>query len=302
MAKILKIALAILILLTGVWYFLIKDYDYKITFKTPQATGIVYSSLLEWNNWEASGSKAVITVTKQPFSNLEQELKVSDSIINIKWEIVRESDSITKVSAYLTDKNNSLLQKLKAPFGKSDFVKRGLSTVKRIQKELKEIENRYRVGRIEMSKIPKQYCAYVSLESKLNEKANQMMGSNAFIITYFEDNNIEIIGNPFLEVTHWNEQENTVAFNFCFPIAFNENYKNSEDLKFKMTEEKPALKVLFNGNYRISDCAWFSIMDYAKRNKIDIEKLPTEIFFNDPHSGGDELEWKTEIYMPIKSN
>ena len=29
--------------------------------------------------------------------------------------------------------------------------------------------------------------------------------------------------------------------------------------------------------------------------------MPLEFFYNNPHYGGDELNWKAEIYMPIKN-
>jgi len=297
-----KIKFIIVFLLVGFlgWYFFLKSYDYQITFQTAHPTGVVYNTLLTWNNWESSENKAVTIYAKTPFSKLNQELHVSDSIINIEWKIIRNNDSLTKVTAYLTDKDNSFIQKLKVPFVKTDFQNRMISTVKRIKEQLRDSEKKYKVGQVEMSKIPKQYCAYISIESKLSEKANKMMEVNSEIVNYLFDNSIEIEGNPFLEVTKWNEEENSLSFNFCFPVAYNDDYTPYSDIKFKMTEEKPALKTVFNGNYRVSDCAWFSLIDYAQQNKINIERLPTEIFFNDPHSGGNELEWKTEVYMPIK--
>lgn len=300
--KFLKILGVISILSLGIWYFFIKNYDYKITFKTPQSKGIIYNYILGWNNWETSKNSVVGTYGKEPFLKLSQELHVSDSIIDIDWEIVKVSDSVTKVTAYVTDKNNSLIQKLKVPFVNTAFVNRMVSTVKKIQKELKELGDAHRVGTVEISKIPEQYCACIGLESTLSEKANKMIEMNADILIYLEENNIDIIGSPLLEVDKWDELHNTIAFNFCFPVAFNQNYKESEAVKFKMIEEKPALKTIFNGNYRISDCAWFSIIDYAEKKAIEIERLPVEVFLNDPHSGGNELEWKAEIYIPIKNN
>ncbi|MFH4969432.1 GyrI-like domain-containing protein [Gaetbulibacter sp. M240] len=262
---------------------------------------MVFNTLAAWNNWEPPSNKMVKTYSAVPYSKLNQELQVSDSIINIEWEIKR-TDSVTVVTAYVKDKNHSLIQKLKVPFVRTDFVNRMIATVKRIQKELNALSKEYKVGPMENSKIPKQYCAYISLESKLGEKASKMMASNAYILTYLEDNNIAIMGHPFVEVSQWNKEKGSMTFNFCFPVAHNEDYQSTEDIKFKMTQEKPALKTIFNGNYRISDCAWFSIIDFAEQKNIDIERLPTEIFFNDPHEGGNDREWKAEIYMPLNNN
>ncbi|WP_242082817.1 hypothetical protein [Aestuariivivens sediminis] len=289
-------------MVSGIWYFFIKSYDYKITFRTTQASGIIYQTLLGWNNWEPLNNKKVQTLEKIPFTGIKQQLDLSDSIIDIRWKICRVSDSLCQVNAYLSDRKNGILQKLKVPFVKTDFVKRGLSIVKRIQRELNDLDERYKVGKVEISKIPEQYCAYVSLESKLEEKANQMMVNNSYILSYLQDNNIEIIDAPFLEVTQWNADDGYLFFNFCFPVSNTKNYRDFEEIKFKTTNEKLALRVSFNGNYRISDCAWFTLIDYAERNHMEIEKMPTEIFYNDPHNGGNELDWAAHIYMPIKTD
>jgi len=46
--------------------------------------------------------------------------------------------------------------------------------------------------------------------------------------------------------------------------------------------------------------AWYALINYAKKNNIEIEKKPVEIFYNNPNFGGNELDWKAEIYLPIK--
>ncbi len=288
-----------LILIFG-WYFFIKKHDYRITFQTKQAPGIVYSNLIGWNNWELKKNKAVVTISKTPFSRLSQELKISDSIFEIDWFIERKNDSITKVTALIKDKENSLVQKIKVPFLKTDFVKRSLTTVKKIKKGLETFEETYRVSKIEKDTIPEQYCAYVSVESKLFDKANAMIKYNGFVMEYIAKNEVKLTGKPFLEVTNWNLEEDLINFNFCFPIPKKEFYSKSNEIKIKSTEKREALKVTFNGNYRISDKAWFTIIDYAERNNIEIEKLPTEIFYNNPHEGGNSIDWVAEIYMPLK--
>lgn len=297
-----KYGLTILIvfLLFFGWYFFVKNHDYRITFKTAQAPGIVYSNIVGWNNWEPNTNKTVTTVSKTPFSKISQELTVSDSIIEIDWRFKRINDSTTKVFAYLKDKDHSFYQKLKAPFIKTDFVLRSLKTVKRIKKGLEIFEETYRVSTIQRSVIPEKHCAYVTVESKLHEKANKMIQYNAFVMDYITKNELQLTGKPFLEVLNWNVENDMIIFNFCFPISKKDSYSNSEEIKIKTTDQKEALKVTFNGNYRISDKAWFTIMDYAERNNIEIDLLPIEFYFNNPHHGGSWLKWKAEVYMPIK--
>ena len=217
--------------MAALWYVFFKPYDYRITFKTTQASGIIYQSLLGWNNWQTLNKDVVKTFDKIPFSELQQELNLNDSIFDIRWKINRISDSVCQVHAYWSDRNNGLMQRLMVPFVKTDFVKRSLKTVKRIQRDLNDLHERYYSGHIEFAKIPEQFCAYISLESKIEEKANQMMAHNSYILGYLQDNNIEVVGPPFLEVTQWNEREGYLKFNFCFPVNSSGTYKEHEDIK-----------------------------------------------------------------------
>lgn len=301
MKKVILYSAISLLLMALVWYLFIKDYDYKITFRTPQAPGIVYSTLEGWNNWEPNSLKAVSTISEEPFSELTQELKVSDSIIDIKWTIERESDSVTKVTAFLTDKEHSLAQKLKVPFIKTDFVRRGLATAEHIKVGLKLHQEDYKVSKVEKTLLKATTCAYVTLECKLNEKAQLMMGHTNDVMEYLRNNNIELKGDPFIEVTRWNLKDDQITFDFCFPIDEQDSYPDSKHVKIKQTKEQQVLKTMFNGNYKLSDRGWFTLMDYAERNNIEVKNLPIEVFLNDPHSGGDELKWQAEIYLPIKN-
>lgn len=298
--KFFKYILLLGIILALGWYFFIKGHDYKITFETTQAPGIVYSTLTGWNNWEPTTNKVVKTISKRPFTNLSQELSISsDSLISIDWVIKRKNDSTTQVTALLTDKNHSFYQKLRVPFFKTDFVKCALSTLKHIKEGLIIHKSEYKLSHVSQSTIPKQYGVYMSLESSLHDKANQMIKHAGVLMQYIRENNIKISGDPFVEVTHWNLQEDTINFDFCFPISKQDSMPISKNIHIKALQEKPALKILFNGNYRVSDRAWFTLLDYAETNHIDIKNLPIEIFKNDPHSGESELTWEAEVYIPI---
>jgi hypothetical protein len=40
-------------------------------------------------------------------------------------------------------------------------------------------------------------------------------------------------------------------------------------------------------------------MDHAQRNGIRLGDQAIEIYRNDPHEGGDSMEWVAEILMPV---
>jgi len=300
MLKKLSIIITICILGFGLWYFMVKSYDYKVTFNTSLSTRAVYSSISDWSNWKDPKKQLVTTLYKKTFSEIEQEFKVSDSIINIHWEIERVSDSATKISALLTDKGHSFIQKLKAPFIKTDFVKRSIQTVKKIKNDLKGHESSFKLSSVEKAIIPETHCACISTKSTLNKKALEMISYNSELLQYINLNNLKLDGKPLLKVTDWDFDTDMISFDFCFPIKKLVSYPKHTNIKIKTIEERPALKVTFNGNYIMSDRAWFSLIDYAKQNHIEIEPLPTEFFFNNPHNGGNELEWRAEVFMPLK--
>ncbi len=284
----------------GIWYFVIKDYNYRITFSISQQPGIVYDHIIKWNNGEGPNNKVVSIINQTPFSKIQQELIVGDSIFKINWILKKKNDSTTLVIAKIKDEQHSFIQNLQVPFYNNAFVKRSLSTVKKFGESLIQNAKNYKISKVTKDKIPSKYCAFISLESKPRDKASTMVKNIYIVMNYIKENNIKLVGHPFLEITEWDVVEDLIKFNFCFPIQERDEYPATSAIKFKKTKEKSALKVIFNGNYKISDTAWYAIIDYAQTNKIDIDELPVEVFLNDPHDGGNDLEWVAEIYMPIK--
>ncbi len=300
MKKVFLFGFLAVVSMSLLWYLFIKDYDYKVTFETNHPPGVVYNTLVRWNNWEPKSKKVVSIRAKKPFSEVSHKLEVFDSIVEIDWCIQKKSDSITKVTAFFKDKENSLFQKLRVPFLKTAFVDRSILMVKNIKEVLKIHEKKYKVSSIEKTIFPKKNVVYITASCKLHEKAKAMMKYTSVIMKYIKTNELMLNGDPFLEITDWNLNEDRITFDFCFPISKEDNYPKSDVIKVKSTNEKEALKLIFNGHYGISDRGWYTLIDYAERNTIKVDILPTEVFLNDPHSGGDDLNWKAEIYLPLK--
>ena len=298
----IKFLIAFILLGGLTWYFIIKDYNYRVTFTTSQAPGIVYDHLTKWNNGENVNNKIVNILTQSPFSEIQHELVTGDSIFKIHWILTKKNDSTTLVTARITDEKHSFKQNIQVIFNKNAFVKRSLSIVQNFGESLIQNAKNYKVSKISKDTIPSQNCAFISLECKTQDKAKTMVKNIYVVMGYIKDNNLELTGNPFLEITEWNVANEIIKFDFCFPIEERDQYPETDVVKFKKTKEKAALKVIFNGNYKISDRAWYTIMDYAQTNKIDIDELPVEVFLNDPHEGGNDLKWRAEVYMPIKKS
>ena len=95
-----KISAIIGFVLAGflLWYFIIKPYDYLVTFKVKTSAGTINQTIKLWNTSIAN----LNPVKQENIANLSQQIKVNDSIHNYKWSISSVNDSISKVNVYVT--------------------------------------------------------------------------------------------------------------------------------------------------------------------------------------------------------
>lgn len=298
--RLLKLS-CLAISLLGLWYFIIKDYNYKITFKTKQIPSIVYNHIQNWNDGESKSNPVVTNLKNTPFDEINQELKSGDTILNLKWKIKKEDDEITFITLKITDPEHSFNQNIQALFGANVFIKKRISQVKELNKNISDEFKLYKISSVIKDQLPSNNCACITLESKVVDKAVAMVKNIAILSDYINDNNIKLTGNPFSEITNWDMENDKIKFNFCFPLADKKNYPEHNKIRFKKVKQKNALKAIFNGNYNMSHLAWYTILDYANTNNISTETSPIEVYLNDPHMGGDAINWSAEIYMPIEN-
>ena len=183
----------------------------------------------------------------------------------------------------------------------TNFEKRTISTVKDFHEKLNEHISKFRVKIIGKNELRSTYCAYVTIKTSQFGKAQGMMNDFPLLNTILADNGIKLNGRPFLEVTEWDKETDSIQFDFCYPIIKSDSLPVHPDLKYKQFNSRNALMAIYNGNYITSDRAWYALLDYARKNNIDITELPVEVFHNNPNMGGDALSWKTEVYMPLKN-
>jgi effector-binding domain-containing protein len=136
----------------------------------------------------------------------------------------------------------------------------------------------------------------------MQEKAQTMIGGDGIITGYLESNHIKIKGRPYIEIENWDLDKETLVYNYCFPIDKNSKIVANAKVKFKTITAQKGLKATYYGNFRTSDRAWFTILDYAKKHDIKLKNTPLEHFLDNPFNGGNELEWKTEIIIPYDVN
>ena len=97
------LGLTVILLIGLIWYFLIKDYNYKITFETPHAPGTVYSSLNNTRQWQNSDFDSISITKATAFKNITYNLFVGDSALSIDWKIKRINGLLLRFGRVLSD-------------------------------------------------------------------------------------------------------------------------------------------------------------------------------------------------------
>jgi effector-binding domain-containing protein len=293
--------IAILIALVG-WYFLIKSSDYTITFETKAATGTVFQGIQEWSSIQTkSNTENYTTLEKRNFDFIQQDLKKGNEHLIYTWNLRPVTDSTTKISVGIKDLNHSWYNKLTVPFSNTPFCEQQIAKVKDFKAGLEEHLKTFKVRIDGEGESKATYVAYLSLRSVMQEKAQTMISNDAIITGYLYNNKIKIMGKPFVEVTNWDQDKETLEFNYCFPISKKAKYVANPRVKFKTIPAVKGLKATYFGNFRTSDRAWFALLDYAKMQGIELDAKVVEHFLANPFNGGNELEWQTKIIIPFAS-
>ena len=293
--KILWVVIAGLIIAL-VFYLFLYPADYKATFEAKGLPGTINQSLKAWNN-EVNGE----IVSQDGFGALEQTIKFNDSTHLYAWRFDAIDDSTSTVTVYIKDLDNSVMNRLKKPFEDIPITLQSSKTVTDFYEFLKDHLESIRITFDGESELRSTYCAYVPLEGKQSDKAKGMMQNYNLLASVMGNNNVQLNGPPFVEITHWDVENDSISYNFCFPIIRSDKLPDHQIIKYKRIFAKKTLKATYNGNYITSDRAWYTLMKKAKDLDKEIELTPIEYFYNNPNFGGDELNWKAEVYLPIKN-
>ena len=295
MRKKITWGLIIALLAVIVVYLFFYPADYRVTFKAKGLPGTINQTLKAWNV-EIKGE----SITQNTINNLEQVIKFGDSVQVYDWHFETVNDSISTVTVNIKDKNHSLLNRIKKPFIDIPIKQQASKTVSNFYEYLKEHLTEFKVTYNGKADLQSTYCAYVPLKGKQSDKAKGMMQNYNLLASVMGNNNVKLNGPPFVEVTHWDIQTDSIAYNFCFPIIRSDKLPNHPIIKYKRIFANGALKATYNGNYITSDRAWYLLLKKAKDAGEAIKQTPIEYFYNNPNFGGNELRWKAEIFMPIK--
>lgn len=288
------------ILLIGIlWYLFLKPYDYTIRFKANTFTGPINQTLKLWDKGQPT-TKGIIQ--NASIQELTQYLKFNDSTYRYQWHIQRLTDSTSRVRVDIKDMDHSLLNKIKVPFSDTDFEKRSRKTVRDFISLLNDHIGSFKVRVVGKDSLASTFCACISVQGSQAEKAGGMMANYLNLTSVIKDYGLKENGFPFVEITNWNQGTDSIAYDFCYPVVYSDTLPEHQGIKYKKTRPIEGIKAIYNGNYITSDRAWYALLDYAEKNGIDVTPTPIEYFYNNPNQGGNELEWKAEIFLPLKQS
>lgn len=283
---------------SGFWYFFDRDYDYTISFKTSNPTGLVYYELLEYDY-------ATLKVYDQEkisaFRELEQKCELEGSEVSIRWEIAPLNDSVTMVTAQVRNLSSPFVSRLKLLFNSEPAQKKLKEEVILLRQNLNAIAENYRIEILGESISPQTTCACLSLNNTVERKALEMIGSINYLSDFVLFHDLKTDGRPRVHVNSWEPENNRmIDFDFCFPLKEDTVIPEDPFIFKKKIPAQRSLKAIYNGNYIYSHYTWLALLDYAEENGFELKKKPLEIFNNNPEMGGDALRWEAEIFLPLK--
>lgn len=295
--KIIYLTAILILCITLVWYLLLRPYDYSASITTKTFPGAINQTLKLW----LQNNNNNIGIQQSDLLNVENRFQFNDTIHAYKWEFVPLTDSTTRINVFIKDLDHSLWNRLSAPFSDTDFKKRSKKTILEFNDILTGHIGKFRITVVDsVQTLPETYCAYIPFKSLQTQKTIRMMQNYSILNTVLVDHGIALNGSPFIEVTNWNKETDSISYNFCYPIIKSDSLPVTADIEYKEFKGVKGLKAVYNGNYSTSDRAWYVLLQYARKNNIGIIEKPVEVYFTNPNIGGYEMDWVTEIYMPLR--
>ena len=293
-----KILLTIILLGSLVWYLFIKPHDYIVRFKIKTSPGTMWSGVEDWNLINQQKNLfSYKTNKKKPFTFISETIHINNTNLEIDWSFKSLTDSTTHVIAAITEKDNSIYNRITAPFTSTLFKKTILELVQDYKDGIEyQLRKQFKVKVVGVDSIPQLNYAYVEFKNiQIRNKATQMKKMDFKLLTFINKLGLKEGEFPYVIVNNWNLDTNTIDFRYCFPVKKIDSIPYSNEIKFDTQSSIKALKVIYNENYSTSDRGWFALHEYAKRHNINIINKPIEIYHDNPNFSGDEINWKTEV-------
>lgn len=301
--RLIPILVFILLIILAAWYFFLKRWDYKVIFTVPAHSSLAYTFIKDHRDWNGKTLKPeqIQFLQEEPWFHLQSELDLQDTNYVFDWHLKQKNDSLTKISVGVMDKERDLVNRLSILLNKTDFevsIRKNVTIIRdKIIERNKEFKYRYN-GVDSISEIP---CVYIPMRSSVRQKADEMIRNVITINMFVKDNNLGLNGDPMVVVKNWTPLSDSIDFDFCFPILHPGLVPPNPDIKVGTVSCRKALNADFFGNYSYSDYSWYRLFEKIQKENLETSGRIIEVFYNDPHNGGDDHNWKAGIYMELQN-
>jgi effector-binding domain-containing protein len=299
---LVSIALTVLLALVGgITFLLTRPSDYQAHFTEKTTPDVAYFHILNWDEWNRNQlSPKFEILSKTPVSDISQKITVNDTTLIFNWEFQKLNDSSTLIRAYVSDPDRRLFNRLTVPFINTRFKNDVRDNLLDIKTRLEIMLKSFRYEFTGYHPFEKKSCVCINVKSTIRGKAMTMISNVSVLNQFVRQNNLELNGPPFLVIHDWNEFKDSISYEFCFPIKRTDAVPEHPKIKLITVEGMNAIKTDFYGNYSITDITWHNLAEEAKKMGYRSNHKLIEVYYNDPHLGGNELEWKAEIYLGIE--
>ena len=290
----------LLLILIGIgllYYLFFRPYDVRARWEEDVLPGTLNQLV---KAWDQSLSSAQTITQGQDFTQLTQLLKYEDSLHRYRWTFKQLTDSSSQVTLLVKDQKHSLANRFKIPFAQTPLELRTIENIKILRKDVQEYTSKTRVRILGEDELPSTFYAYIPVAAKQSQKADMMMRDQSYLSQFLLKNKIQLNGLPFVRVTEWDQENDSIFFEFAYPIVRSERLPQHPEIKYRRLFAQKVLKAEYNGNYVTSERAWYALQAYAENKGLDYDNTPIEFFFNNPNMGGDGLNWKAEVFLPLK--
>ena len=281
------------------WYFFLKPHDFKIHFKAKALPGTINQTV---KLWARSLQHSVVNAVKTSSSidKLQQRIDIDGKTYHYIWNMQMLDDSTSQVVVQVKEPNNQLINRLTIPFFKTAIEISSKEMIKDFYQILNQHLGNIKITIEGVNEIRNLFCVCTSLKTNQLDKARGMMNNYLLLSDFVAENGLKTDGVPLVQVVSWDQQTDSIAYNFCYPIKKQDTLPAHHSLFYQKIANQKALKAIYNGNYITSDRAWYLLLRYADKHKLKVLEQPVEFFYNNPNLGGNEMKWKTEVFLPIK--
>jgi effector-binding domain-containing protein len=294
--------IALIVLIGSIAFLLSRPYQYRAHFNVKTTPDIVYFNIQNWDFWNRKqmGSHIEI-IRKNPVTDISHRVSLTDTTLIFNWEFEPLNDSITVIKVSVSDPDRKFYNRLALPFKNTALKKSVRKNLIHIKTRIEQMPETFRYDFTGYHQFEKKSCVCLGLKGTARGKAGAMISNVTVLNQFVRQNNLELDGNPLVVIHDWDELNDSISYDFCFPIIRTNSVPEHPKIKLMTVESMDAVKTDFYGNYSITDITWHSLAEEAKEAGYLINDKLIEVYFNDPHSGGNELEWKAEIYLGIKT-